>query len=125
MIKIFLQVFLLMTISFAVNAQQKVPGVTLTGDIGTNLGRCRGVIIVYSMIYIELGQQDTVSSLKYLNQLADNLSEKYVVDRRYYDQISAQEIHRFGPIAKRDNPKQAHADLNWCIKFLDGLKKMN
>lgn len=123
--KKFLQVFLLLTISFAANAQQRVPGVTLTGDIGTNLGECRGIFIVYTMIYIELGQQDTVNSLKYLKQQADNFSRKYVSDSRYYDQISAQEITRFAPIARRDNPKQAQSDLNWCIKFIDGLKKIN
>jgi hypothetical protein len=123
--KKFLQVFLLLTISFVVNAQQRVPGFPQIADIGTYLGECRGKFIVYTGIYIELGQKDTVDSLKYLQQLTDSLSRRYVADSRYYDQISAQEIKRFAPIARRDNPKGAQAELNQCIKFVGEVKKMN
>jgi hypothetical protein len=75
--------------------------------------------------YIELGLKDTADSLKYMIRLTDNLSRKYVADSRYYDQISAQEITRFAPIARRDNPYGAHAELEQCIKFVGEVKKMN
>jgi len=124
----FLQIFLLMTISFAANAQQRVPGFPQIADIGTYLGECRGKFIVYTLTYIELGQKDTADSLKYMQQLTDSLSRKYVADSRYYDQISAQEIKRFGPMARGHaggGAQQAIAELNQCIKFVGEVKKMN
>jgi hypothetical protein len=123
--KKFLQVFLLLTIAFVANAQQRVPGFPHIVSIGTYLGECRGKFIVYTTNYIELGLKDTADSLKYMIRLTDNLSRKYVADSRYYDQISAQEITRFAPIARRDNPYGAHAELEQCIKFVGEIKKMN
>jgi len=126
--KKFLQVFLLATISFAANAQQRVPGFPQIADIGTYLGECRGKFIVYTMTYIELGQKDTADSLKYMQQLTDSLAKKYVSDSRYYDQISAQEMKRFAPMARQNaggGAQQAQAETNQCIKFVGELKKMN
>lgn len=104
------------------NISQTAPQTAKVADVGTYLAECRGKFIVYTINYIQLGKQDTADSLKYMTKLTDNLANKYVSSKQYYEQISAQEVERFAPIARQSAPMQAHAELDQCIKFVGDLK---